>query len=322
MNIKFFSYTSSLPWLSTLIATVFVLVLESSPLGLLHAADVAAPPEIETLRHYPADEEFLNSSTVELGKKVLLWQIERGEMAEKVIRKRKRELEHRIEDLEQERAKMSSAGMGVYAFTSDTVRSGLIGRVLERLLEVRLEIAASEAVVKHLSSEIENESGDLEFDESAFDAQERALRKQVAMLEVERKRLNELVEQGAITTSELTRNQLLVQQTQAEIAKLGAEKKMAARASMAKLAGPLADARVQLIQQQAREQAAQLQLEQIMEAASFAPEVRKQQREIDLLKTRLATLDRKAQEQSMQIEEAQTLLRSVLRRMQESTPTK
>lgn len=273
---------------------------------------------LEMLRQYPADPSIIGADAIESAKKMLAWRIERGTTTIHWMERDIKDLENTTADLEEQMFALAQQGMGVYAFTSDTVRAQLIGRVLERLLDVRVDIAANEAIVSYLDKNLhEAEAKAKEGLYVAFKAQRDALEAKLKTLLLERERLKALHAKNAVSAAVLLTSKATFQSLEAEIAALDVDKESIERQEAAKIATPLSDARVKLLEKRAREKMAARQLDEITSAASFAPRVRKAQREIDRLRSILDIRVRRMREAEMDVAESQTFLKLIERKLKD-----
>lgn len=264
---------------------------------------------LEMLQLYPADPSMVRADDIERAKTMLAWRIERGE---KTIERMEREIDKLKDQIAEQEARASALaeeGMGVYALTTDTFRAQLIGRVLERLLEVRVDIAAGEALVSHLEKNLNVAEAKVDEGLNAkFKIQRDVLKAKLETLHDERERMTELYKRQLISEAELRQSKLEIQSLEAELALLEVEKESVNRQEAAQAAAPLTDARVNLLESRARETMAEKQLREIASAAAFAPKLSQVQREIDRLRSILDIRVERLQETQLDIEESRVFL--------------
>lgn len=269
---------------------------------------------LETLRRIPPNPAILKEDTIAIGKVMLEWQIRRGAM-------NLQRLETEIEELEKQIAEMEAASASVaersqleeLAFATDAVLDQLLGRVLGRLLEARVDIAANEALAQHLGDQLKNVSPD----EGALErqnAQRDALQKKLSLLSASAERMKSAYKGtgGPLIERNILESQIEVLNVEAEIAQLAADEETSGRCRTTEIASSLADVHVELHQLRAREAMSELQLKDLATAADAGRERRQIQRKVDRLSERLDIRTRRYEEISMEMEEAKLLLREIV----------
>ncbi len=271
---------------------------------------------LETLRRVPPNSKVLkvDEYTIALGKEMLEWQIRRGTRNLQRLDTEIQELERQI--VEREAASVSLAEksqLGELAFATDAVHDQLLGRVLGRLLEARVDIAANEAMAQHLEDQLKNASSN-EGAQEWYKAQRDALEKKLALLSASANRMKSYYEGtgGPSIESNILESQIEVLNVEAELAKLAADEEASERRRAAEIASSLADVRVELHQLRAREGMSELQLKKLATAADVARGRRRIQREVDALFERLDIRRRRYEKISMEVEEAKLLLREIV----------
>ena len=272
---------------------------------------------LDLLRRFPADPTIIQANIIDTGKQMLAWEIERATDAVTRMKRDIDVLEQKIAELEQRMSVLTEDGMGVFAFTSDAVRAELIGRVLERLLDARVDIAAEEALVSHLEGNMSKSETEMIAELNAFKAQRDALEGALRTLNVERDRLKALHARNAVSKAELMRSEALIRNHEVQIAALDVEKESVARKEAAKVAAPLADARLSLVAKRAREKMAARQLVEITSAAKFAPRVRQAQREIDRYLSILESRVQQLHEAEVELAESRAFLERIEKQLKE-----
>jgi len=188
---------------------------------------------------------------------------------------------------EQEKLRNERNKLGDYAFATDTIINELIGETLKQLLQVKLDISASEAMVKFLAEELEK-NGTIELREKQSQARQKALemKQQAIFAQYEALRGDD---QQPPDQAKLLNAKANAQRIAAEIAALEQERKAAAN----EVAEPLANVRLRLVENQARERVAMTQLQELNSIATDAGKTRKIQQDLDQL--RAIFLERKRQ---------------------------
>jgi hypothetical protein len=269
---------------------------------------------LETLRRVPPNSGMLDKRTIELGKAMLEWQIRRGTVNLQRLDAEIRQLEQQITEMEAASASIAEKSqLEELAFATDAVRDQLLARVLGRLLEARVDIAANEAMAQHLDDQLKNVSPD-EGAQERHNAQRDALQKKLSLLSASAERIKSVFKGagGPPIERQILESQIKVLDVEAEIAKLAADEEASGRRRAAEVASSLADVRVELHQLRVREGVSELQLKELAADADAARKRREIQREVDRLSARLEVRTRRYEEISMEVEEAKLLLREIV----------
>jgi hypothetical protein len=286
---------------------------------------------LELLRQFPATLESLQAANIEAAKRMLEWKIEIDKNTSRTMEQMIAALEDEIEQRQEVIAHMAHEEMGDYEFTSDTFRSQLTEQVLKRLLDVRQEIAANEALANHVdksshqasSNQAETKNREL----ARFRTQRAAVEAKLARARAENQRLqaqhdlaraeNERLQTqhdlGVIRGSELAESKVAIQNLQAEITELDLRdayiRQQPAKAHFCQSCTLTKNqANVQLSENRAREFESMARLRELALASSCAMKIRQAQRKIDQLNAALDARVRRRLEAEMDAEESRALL--------------
>jgi hypothetical protein len=272
---------------------------------------------LELLRQFPATLESLQAANIEAAKRMLEWKIEIDKNTSRTMEQMIAALEDEIEQRQEVIAHMAHEEMGDYEFTSDTFRSQLTEQVLKRLLDVRQEIAANEALANHVdksshqasSNQAETKSREL----ARFRTQRAAVEAKLARARAENQRLQAQHDLGVIRGSGLAESKVAIQNLQAEITELDLRdayiRQQPAKAHFCQSCTLTKNqANVQLSENRAREVESMARLRELALASSCAMKIRQAQRTIDQLNAALDARVRRRLEAEMDAEESRALL--------------
>lgn len=264
----------------------------------------------EFIKRYPPEFLIKNvkKNALELERKMLRWQVQRGEMKQEQLEREMTKLQAEIEACEANAAQIANQSPAELRHASDFVREQLINGALQKLLDARVEIAANEALMEKIDARLQAFKPN-EIEQKRFETRENTLRAQLQLLREKAQFLKAMHEQGTTDGQMLREAQIRIEGLEGELAELSIEKQLSTRKSTAELSVRLADVRLETYRLRAREKAAETQLAQLAEAAKVASRIRQEQRTLDELIQRMKLRLEHYERVLMETEEVRQLLK-------------
>lgn len=214
-----------------------------------------------------------------------------------------------IEQLEAASAQLSMASSMM--LVSDEMRDHLLGRVLEKLLETRVDIAGHNALREGLQEQLETFKNVAAADPSADQAYRKRLEEKLQAVNDRAQRLRDLQAAKVVSDSDLLNSRVEILNLESEIDKLKWDKGTQDQTRLAQAAQPLSDTQLKLHELKAREAMAESQLKELAIAANDARRLRQLRQEIDRLTERLDRDMTRSDEVKQELEEVDILLSKI-----------
>lgn len=282
--------------------------------GILPVASAQELSPIEMVKQYPPGKGIFQNDGAEIAQQMLQWQIKRGEAQLQVLAKDIAKLRHQIEEIEKSADNEADEQPQELRYATDTVREELIGRCLQKLLDVRVDIAANKALLEELEKSLEAGKANKEEANAVAkskQAQKQLLLEQIKILEHETARIEQLKKRGVVSKSEGQEARLKILTLRGELAKLEQVVAVRQNESAVQIASRVTDLHLETRRLQAFEEAARRQLEQLARAAKVAHDLKQHQREREQLERRLSLRVDRHEKVLADLEEAKVLLKQI-----------
>ena len=281
----------------------------------MHADTTNAQDDfLDMLRRFPSDRDFMTTNSVEAGLLMLQWQKDRGDVHTELLKNRADMLEARIEDLGHQEIRLSheSPIMGLTSASNET-RELLLSRVLERLMDIRVDIAGHEALVKQLMRELE-ESESTESARASKKALEEAT-KEVAKLRDELSESNARSQEGNSARGDGANLYGRYRSAKLIAEKAQADENVRRDRLYEQILGPLTETQRELLRLKAQEKMSVEQLEQLAKAGGVMRDLKSVRRKIDQLNEQVDLIQKDQNEIALQESELEALRHQVERAM-------
>ncbi len=291
---------------------LFVIPMLWSAFGSWIFIDAQELSPIEMIKLYPPDKGIFKEHGVQLAEQMLQWQIKRGEVHRRLLADEIAKIRSQIEDIERAAENEADEQPQEYRYATDTVREELIGQCLQKLLDIRVDIAANEVLLDELEKTLKDgEARKAEEDAEArsIQSQKQLLMEQIKILEQRADRIEQLQKRGAV--AEVQETQLRLLTLRGELAKLEQVNQIQRNRDATQLASRIKDLRLETRRMSAFEKAALRQLEQLAKAAKAARGLKQRQREQSQLEQRLALRVERHEQVLAELEEANVLLKQI-----------
>ncbi|MCA9027096.1 MAG: hypothetical protein KDA86_17945 [Planctomycetaceae bacterium] len=273
---------------------------------------------LEEVMQFPPGKKLIPEQLYSMAQQMLKWQIQRGEMQQLRLEKEIYKVQAHLEAIDADVADRALQVPGSLGLATDAVREQLIQQVLEELFEVRVDIAAAEAQVQALEEQVHQEEGEVTKRSELWKLRQKALTDQLEVQQRDLERLEALVKANSATQAALDKAKKEIVRQQIALAEHEREMQNGSLLGPSHLASQIAELRLSLHSLKAREQAAELQLEQLAKAAEMARKTNRQQRQADQLAKRLNLRIARQEQIMIDTEELQVLLDQIQAALQDN----
>lgn len=275
-----------------------------------------AQKEIEEARNYPPG--FLDSKSLEMNNQIIDWRIEQLASLQNTYR-------HSIEkiaaivDRSTELSEAYSNELPVeIRFTNEETRSRLVGKLMESILDAKLDLATREKEIEILTSRLEQKTSHDSKRELEIERAKNAVRAaelKVAVSESEFSKVRKLGKEGLRPSGETEMAQYAYELSRLELEQAKSELELLSNMQKVEVANEVAQQRVAIEPIKARIAQAETLLQTFSQSADVITKIRSENRKIELYEKDRHLVAEQLTNISREMQELKLLKRSIKKRV-------